>query len=433
LRRPEKHSGLKQNLINLRFTYRKTPVTLLDSLTFKNHRKATLEVYKKLGLRECLLLQTCNRVEFYAVTDREPEGVKRAIVEYWFRETHVPKTEFQNRLEESSDGEALGHLLRLTAGLESMLIGEDQVLGQIRGSFGRAKSWGVIGPLLEVIFTKAIRSGGKIRAQTGINRGAVSLGSAAVDMIERTISGLGGRKVMIIGAGETGTLVGKALAARGHRAIYVANRTFNRAARLANLLGGKAVRYAKIGEVLPIVDIVFVATSAPHVTLKKEQVIRAMEKRKGKSLLVFDLSQPRNVEQEIASLKGVRLLDIDILQGVAEENMQARLKEIENAERLVEDELRSLEATLRRRRCEPTISEIYRWAEDIRRREFRRACRLLGEIDKSQRTVVEKLTRAIVEKILHNPVTNLRRAAENGDAELYKVACTLFGLKDEGD
>jgi glutamyl-tRNA reductase len=248
-------------------------------------------------------------------------------------------------------------------------------------------------------------------------------------MTERMIPDLEKRRVMIIGAGETGELVGKALSARRHRALYVANRTYNRAVRLARLLGGESVRYSRIDSLLPRVDVVFVATSAPHLTLRQEQVARAIKKRRGKPLLIFDLSQPRNVEPSISSLKNVKLLDIDILRGIAEDNMNARLREIEKATLLVEAELKSLEAAaLRRSRLEPLISELFILAEEIRRREFMKARRMLGDIDEDQLAIVEKLTRVIVEKILHNPVSNLRRAGE-GDRELQKIACTLFGLE----
>lgn len=432
LRDSEEDLGLKQRLVNLRFTYKKTPVALLDALTFKNPRRTTLDVTKGAGIRECLLLQTCNRTEFFAVIDKNPKNMMKATAEYWLNESRVSRRDFRGHVEESFDREALEHLLRLSAGLESMLVGEDQILGQIRESFKDSKIWGTIGPFLDLIFTKAIRAGGRIRAETDINKGAVSLGSAAVKMTERILAGLEGKEVMIIGAGGTGTLVGKALAARRHSAIYVANRTFGRAERLAKLLGGKAVRYDKIDTILPRVNVVFVATSAPHMTLKEEQVSRAMERRKRSKLLIFDLSQPRNVEPEVSLIKDVRLLDIDVLKDIATENLKARLREIENAECLVEEELESLEMVIRRRRFDPFISEICGMAEDIRQREFRKACKYLREIDGDQQAVIEKLTRVIVDKILHNPVTNLRRSAENGDVELYKAAWTLFNSKSEG-
>jgi len=423
---------LEQGLLNLRFTHKTTPVSLLEALTFRNPRRVTLEIHRRCELSECLLLQTCNRTEIYFVAGGDPENARRTVIEYWLSVSGISEGEFQKHLEESRDGEALRHLLRLAAGLESMLVGEDQILGQLRDSLKSSKDWGAVGHFLDLAFTRAIRSGGKIRTETGINRGAVSLGSAAVRMTERILSGLKGRRVMIIGAGDIGALVGKALSARRHDAIYVANRTFDRAVRLARLLGGEAVRYDQIDDLLPKVDVVFVATSAPHMTLKREQVAQAMKKRKKGRLLIFDISQPRNVESEISTLKNVRLLDIDVLHNIAKDNMKARLREMENAEHLVETELQGLEIALRRNRLEPLISELCNRAEGIRQREFMKACRLLGEIGEDQRAIVEKLTRVIIDKLLHNPVNNLRKAAENDDHELHRIACTLFGLETEG-
>ncbi|MBS7623220.1 glutamyl-tRNA reductase [Candidatus Bathyarchaeota archaeon] len=426
--RPEADRFLEQSLLNLRFTHKRTPVDLLETLTFRDPGKAMAEMFRRFRLSECLLLQTCNRAEIYLVAQRDLEEVRRSVIEYWRSVAGVPGTVFQRHLEESRDSEVLRHLLRLAAGLESMIVGEDQILGQIRESLKRCKALGVLGPLLDLTFTRAVRSGGRIRSETGINKGAVSLGSAAVQMTERIIPDLEGRRVMIIGAGDTGALIGKALSARRHRAIYVANRTYDRAVRLAKLLGGEPVRYSKIDSLLQRVDVVFVATSAPHLTLRLEQVARAIKKRGNRPLLIFDLSQPRNVEPSISSIRNVKLLDIDVLRGVAEDNMKARLREIEKAELLVEAELQSLEAALRRSRLEPLISELFILAEEIRRREFMKARKLLGNIDEDQLAVVEKLTRVIVEKILHNPVNNLRRAGEN-DRELHKIACRLFGLE----
>ncbi|MEM3017886.1 MAG: glutamyl-tRNA reductase [Candidatus Bathyarchaeia archaeon] len=426
--KPEANRFLEQTLLNLRFTHKRTPVDLLETLTFRDPSRAVIEMHRRFRLSECLLLQTCNRTEIYLVTHSDLAEARRSVAEYWRSVAGVSGTVFRRHLEESRDSEAIRHLLRLAAGLESMIVGEDQILGQIRESFKSSKDLGVVGPLLDLVFTRALRSGGRIRSETGINKGAVSLGSAAVHMTEGMIPNLEGRPVMIIGAGQTGALVGKALSARRHRPIYVANRTYGRAVRLARLLGGESVKYSQIDSLLSRVDVVFVATSAPHSTLRFEQVAHAIKKRGNQPLLIFDLSQPRNVEPSISSLRNVKLLDIEVLRGVAEDNMKARLKEIEKAEFLVEAELQSLEEALRRRRLEPLISELYILAEEIRRREFMKASKLLGNIGEDQLAVVEKLTKVIVEKILHNPVSNLRRAGE-GDRELYKVACTLFGLE----
>jgi glutamyl-tRNA reductase len=383
---------------------------------------------KIANLSECVLLQTCNRIEFFTVTEEDPKNVKKAIINYWLQETTVSRRELLSHLEESVDDNALRHLLWLAAGLESMIIGENQILGQIRNNLDKSKRWTTTGPLLDIAFTKAIRCGGKIRTKTGINKCNVSIGSAAVTLTEKKIRDLHLKKIMIIGAGKTGTLVGKALSSRGYTANYIANRTYNRSKNLAKLIGSKAIRYSKINKFIPYVDVIFVATSAPYMTLKRKQIATVMKKRQ--RLLIFDLSQPRNVESEISCIKGVKLFNIDTLQNIAKKNIKARSKEIETAKRIIEDDLESIKMILKRRRFESIISQIFGQAEDIRRQECMKAYKLLGEINNDQRKILEKLTRVIVDKILQNPVINLRKAAERGDMKIRKIAGIIFGLKN---
>jgi glutamyl-tRNA reductase len=384
---------------------------------------------KLANLSECVLLQTCNRIEFFTVAEKDPKNVKKALINYWLQQTKASRKKLLTHLEESVEDNALRHLLRLTAGLESMIVGEDQILGQIRDSFNKSNNWKTIGHLLNTYFTKAIKSGGKIRTKTGINKGNVSIGSAAVTLTEKKIPDLTRKKIMIIGAGETGTLVGKALASKGYTATYVANRTYNRAKILARLLGGKAIQYNRIDKFIPQADVIFIATSAPHMTLKHKQIAEAMKHRRKKSLLIFDLSQPRNVEHEISKIKGVNLLDIDIIQNIAKKNIQTRKKEIEKAKKIIEEDLENIKMIMKRRRFESLISKICNQAEEIRRQELIKALKLLGETDEERRKILEKLTRVIVDKILQNPLINLRKAAEKDDTEIRKIASMIFGLE----
>ncbi|OGD54149.1 glutamyl-tRNA reductase [Candidatus Bathyarchaeota archaeon RBG_13_38_9] len=419
----------KSIFMNLRLTYKKTPVKLLSKLTLKNSRKATLQCMKIANLSECVLLQTCNRVEFFAVTEEDPKIVRKAIINYWLKETQTSRRELLPHLEESLEDNALRHLLWLTTGLESMIVGENQILGQIRDSFNKSKSWGAIGPLLDIIFVKTIRAGGKIRTKTGINKGNISIGSTAVNLTEKKIADVNKKKIMILGAGETGTLIGKALASRGYTAIYVANRTHDRAKILARLLGGKVIQYNKINKFIPQVDVIFVATSAPHMTLKRKQITTAMQQRRQKKLLIFDLSQPRNVEPEISTIKHVNLLNIDTLQDIAKKNIQTKRKAMETAKHIAENELESIKIIIKRRRFESLISQICGQTEEIRKTELMKAFKLLGETDKGQRQILEKLTRVIVDKVLQKPVINLRKAAESGDTEIREIIRMIFGLE----
>jgi len=257
-------------IINLRFTYKNVPVTLLERFTFKEPCEVSKEICAFSHVDECVVLQTCNRVEVFAVTTENYMFKSAAeIAEYWRQRNNLGIEEFYQNLERAFNSEVLIHLLRLTSGLESMIVGEDQILGQVQKSFEEAKESGTVGWFLKTTFEKAINTGKKVRFKTKINKGTVSIGSAAAELLEESIGGLRDKKIIIIGAGETGSLVGKALASRKHAVIFVANRTYKRGVRLAEMLGGHAVRFNKVKDLLATVDAAIVATAAPHYVLTK--------------------------------------------------------------------------------------------------------------------------------------------------------------------
>lgn len=416
-------------VVNLRFTYKKVPVTVLERLTFKEPRKILKEIHALGHVDECVILQTCNRVEIYAATSkRHLLECAKGIAEYWRQRSRLDEDGFYQKLEKSFNSGALTHLLRLTSGLESMIVGEDQILGQVQKAFEEAMKCGTIGRFLKISFEKAIKTGKKVRLKTRINEGAVSVGSAAVELLEESLGGLRDKEIIIIGAGETGGLVGKALASRKHAVIFVANRTYERGVRLASMLGGHAVRFDKVRDLLTTVDAVIVATAAPHYVLTRGIVQGVLEKRAGKELFIMDLSHPRNVEEEVANLPNVKLRNIDDLRGIAERNLEMRRREIKKAEAIIRDELRRLELMLKRERAEPLISALCSKAEEIRRKELKKALRMLGEIDDKQRRVINDLTLVLIERVLHHPILNIRKAALNDDVNMISVAQRLFNL-----
>jgi glutamyl-tRNA reductase len=416
-------------IINLRFTYKNVPVTVLEKLTFEEPREVLKDICALGHIHECVVLQTCNRIEIYAVTaENFISEAAVEIAEYWRRRSNFGREEFYQNLEQSFDYEALIHLLRLASGLESMIVGEDQILGQVQKAFEEAKECGTVGWILKTIFEKAIITGRKVRFKTRINKGTVSIGSAAVELLEESLGSLRDKKILIIGAGETGGLVGKALASRKHAVIFMANRTYERGVRLARMLGGYAVRFDKIKELLATVDAAIVATSAPHYIITKRLVEEILEKRMGKKLFIMDLSQPRNVEEEAANLFNVELRNIDDLRGIAEKNLEMRRREIEKAESIIKDELKRLELILKRERAEPVIAALCSKAEEIRRRELKKALRMLGEISDKQQKVINDLTLVLIEQVLYEPILNIRKAAINGDFDTILVAQKLFDL-----
>jgi len=424
-----REAGETEGIVDLRFTYKKTPITVLETLTFKNLHKALKEVHALRYVKECAILQTCNRVEIFAVAPRQDLAeTELEIAEHWRQRTGLDKEKFYNFLEKSANPEALIHLLRLASGLESMIVGEDQILSQVQKAFNEAKKCGAIGPVLETTFQKAIKTGRGVRVKTRINKGAVSIGSAAVDLLENALGGLEDKKVIVVGAGETGGLVGKALAVRKNAAIFVANRTYERGVRLARMLGGRAVRFNKFRELLTYVDATIVATAAPHYLLTRELVEKILDKRKDKRLLIIDLSQPRNVEESIADLPNVQLYNIDDLRVVADTNLKMRLRETKKAETIVKNEVRRLKLMLKRKQAEPIISAMCGRAEEIRRKELKKALKMLGKLDAKQRKVIEDLTHKLTERILYPPIIKLRKAATSGDVNKVSIAQELFDL-----
>ncbi|MGP8320060.1 MAG: glutamyl-tRNA reductase [Methanosarcinaceae archaeon] len=378
-------------------------------------------LYAQELIHECAVLKTCNRVEIYVVS---PKGSK--ILFHFAKKMGV-----SSRIVEFYDhDETLSHLLRLTSGLESMIVGEDQILGQIKELYGIAKDIGTTGRMLDTAFSKAIQVGKRVRTETGINRGSVSIGSAAVDLADGILNGLIGKTILVIGAGEMGTLVARALAHKNINAIYIANRTFEKAEILANELGGLAVPYSKIEEYVKTADVVISATSAPHYVLTEEIMSKAMENRDYEILLI-DIANPRDIEDSVTQVLNVTLHNIDGLRIINEKNMQMRYEEAKKAEVLIEEELLLLKTQFKRQRADGLISELYARLYKVREHEKERAINRLKayhSIGDIETKVIDDLTHSIVNKIVAGPTKVLRDAAEHDDEEMLNTMSKLFEL-----
>jgi len=322
------------------------------------------------------------------------------------------------------DKKALKHLLRLASGLESMIIGEDQILGQIKDAKLEALKRGLCGPTLNMIFNKAVHVGQIIRNKTKINKGSVSIGSAAVELAESVQGDLKCKKVLVIGAGEMGALVARALAEKQLKAIVVANRTYDRAVRLARELGGYAIQFDRLDEALSDADVVISATAAPHYILTRERVEKAIPIERRDSVTMIDIANPRDIEEKVREL-GIKLFNIDDLRGIAEKNRRKRENEARKAEQIIEKELELLVNSLKYKKVEPLISQIRKSMEEIRIRETEKAIQMLGELEGKEK-IIDDLTRSIVNKIFHDIISKLRKAAEEDDEELIKACEKLF-------
>jgi len=406
------------------------------------HRKASIDEIEKAWhgdvetllrwvgshdlVNECAVLKTCNRVEIYVVS---PRGEK-VLFEL------AKKARVSSRIIDFHDhDESLLHLLRLASGLESMIIGEDQILGQMKDLIQIAMKTGTTGWMLDTAFKKAIQVGKRVRKETRINERSISVGSAAVDLAEEILGDLAGKSVLVIGAGETGELISKALKAKDIGSLYVTNRTFSSAECLAECLGGIAIPFEEMRDHLKIADVVISATAAPHYILLKEDIERAMEGRDSRDckLLLIDIANPRDIDEAAATVPGVELHNIDSLKNISSENMRQRMAEMEKVDAIIEEEFGLLKAKYKRKQAEELLAQLYSQAEVIKDQEVRKAMNKLGAyhtLGEIEQQVLQDMSHSIVNKLLADPTKVLKRAAEVGDEELLKSLSQLFRLEE---
>jgi glutamyl-tRNA reductase len=357
-----------------------------------------------------LLLQTCNRVEVIV------QGEAAALSDF---------LQEQNRhgffIREGID--ALRHLFELAAGVDSMIVGEDQIIGQLKKALADAQTATTSSSLLELCINKAVHVGIEVRKRTEINRGAVSVGSAAVLLAESQIGTLEGKHILVIGSGEMGLLVAQALAAKHLTAMYVANRTYGRAKILAEKIGGKAVRLSELYHYVTLSDVVISCTSAPHPIIRTQDLKQAMKARcwpvegHPQPVILIDIAQPRDVEEGAEAIDGVRLFTIDNLRTINEQTMNNRKAEAERAREFIEDELVIFLRQLNRKTADDILASLHSWAEAVRKRERDKAISRLGCSDDRTAEVVDDLSRVLAKKLLTDATFAVRASAESGDLE----------------
>ncbi|MBN1245882.1 glutamyl-tRNA reductase [Candidatus Bathyarchaeota archaeon] len=424
------HSSAKNiNIINVRITHKTARVLLMEAVAFKDTGSTLKTVRSMKNVDECVLIQTCNRIELYIVSE-EGAKVAKAVKEFLAKNAGAMVEEASKAIEYSLNGDSLRHILRLTSGLESMVIGEDQVLKQVWDAYLEARSAKTAGIVLKHLFMRAMSIGRRVRKETGINKGAVSIGSAAVELAESLLGKLDQKKILVMGAGEMGTLVAKALARRCLKPIFIANRTYARAVKLAEVLSGKAVKFDKLEEALVDADVVICSTSAPHYLLTKDLVSKFIKKRQNKNdLIIIDISNPRNVEKSTQEVERVKLYGIDDLQLIAEKNKQKRQKSVEKASKIIDEELILLNRDIKIQSVRDIVSLLFSRAEEIRQKELTKALNMLGNVDEKEKKIIEDLTFILLKQTYAPIVENLRSAAKDDDKKLIEVAIKLFGME----
>lgn len=421
-------------IVCLSASHKNASLPMLESLIISEEEEVMRSLCAET-VNECIILQTCHRVEIYCVLqDTKSEEALRQILKIWSTRTGVSLDLINKTISLYQGRDSLLHLFYLASGLESLVLGEDQILGQVRTAYLRAKKSGTAGLMLDKAFMKAINMGRRVRNKTKINEGAVSVSSAAIDFAAKKMGNLSSRKVLIIGAGEAGSLAADALKNRGIAAVIIANRTYKKSVELAKKVSGKAIRFNHISDVLCEVDLVIGAISVTRPFLSRLQVASAIAKNDcSKKLMLIDISQPRAFEEEIGSLQGVCLKTIDDLKEIVDENLKNRQIEAEKCKTIILEELARFEKELSKLIAQPVISEIYHKFEEIRQKELARAIRKLGESDEKKLSVLERFSRELIERIAQIPIEQLRKAALNNDGELLSAAKQLFQMRSLKD
>jgi glutamyl-tRNA reductase len=420
---PETGVGLAR-IINARVTYRNAPMHLLEKFTFKDIDKAHKAFLNRAGFDECVILQTCNRVEIFGAA-KDPDEDK--LLEEWVSAAGLSEKDLGS-IEINRGKDAIVHLMRLASGLESLVVGEDQILGQVRRAFEFSRAHRYARANLSVVFDRALKAGSRIRTATGINKGNVSIASVAVNLAEEYFEDLKNKTVLLIGTGEAASLVAKVLKRRDIN-FMIASRVPERAHAFAETVAGIPIAFETALEMLRIVDVIFTATMAPYHLITYERIENAMMNRKGRSsMMIFDLSNPRTVDERVATIRGVKLITMDQIAELVGKNMRSRMKEVDSAEKMINEEMKSFDTIMKRMKAEPVVMAVFRNVDTIRERELKKALTMIGKkLAPEEAKIVEQLSYAIVEGILSIPMNNLRKEIEEGgNEELMKIVTKLF-------
>ena len=415
---------MKQNIINARVTFRKSPIHVLEKFAFKDMPDACLTFKKNSSVSECVIIQTCNRIELFAASDN-PNFDK--IKSTWASLTGQEEDVFRDTLEVCENKDAYEHLLKLTSGLESLVVGEEQILGQIKQSISVARHAKASGKRLNKLFDRSIRIGTRIRNSTGIGKGGISLGSMAVKLAEENVDDIKSKHVLLIGTGEAATMVAKSLKKRGYT-FNVTSRTMERSIGFSQTLGGKPTKFEDVLSGFNNYEIIFVATTAPYFLVTFDRMKDAMKNKKS-GAMILDLSNPRTVDEKVATIPGIKLMNIDQIAEMIDKNMKKRKDKVSTVENIISEEVPVIEATMKRLDAEPLVKDVFTNADSMRIKELQKALQMLGETDEKRIKIIDELTKAVVESIVSAPMNNLRRASEQGSPELLEIASKLFNYK----
>jgi glutamyl-tRNA reductase len=419
----------RPQIVLLGVNHNTAPVEVRESLSLSGSETPALRLFSELpSCAEVVFLSTCNRVEVLVSTNRLDE-VKKSIKELWLGKGKMDSNTLQGALYEYEGMSAIRHLFRVASSLDSMVVGEPQILGQLKDAYRMALEAKTAGMVLNRLLHKAFSVAKRVRTETRIASHAVSISYAAVELAKKIFGDLEGKNGMLIGAGEMAELAAQHLIASGAEKLVVANRTLSRAVELSRSLGGSAISLEEVGEALVDADIVISSTGAPGIILSKDQVKRIMRPRRHRLLFFIDIAVPRDIDPKVNEIDNVYLYDIDDLKGVIEFNKAEREKEASKADRMVRAEVIKFMAWMESLNVVPVIQHLQEKAEAVRQKELSRSHKVLESLNDEQQKALDVLTRSIVQKILHDPVVFLKKSAQEKDSDMMLDAtCRLFGI-----
>lgn len=412
--------------------HRTAPVMVREKLAFagQNLEEALKQLQAHPAIQGCVILSTCNRTEIYASISETDEGLNtiRGFLAQW---SGTDVSEIINMTYCHALYDAIRHLFRVSSGLDSMLLGETEILGQVRAAYLQACEHQTTNSILNTLFQQALAVGKRVRAETKIDHNAVSISYAAVELAKSRLGGnLSDRTALIIGAGQMSELAAKHLLANGISGIIVSNRSFQRAQALAEQVSGRAVHLNELSHYLVTADIIISSTAAPHCVIKAPEIRTLIEKRNGREIVMIDLAVPRDIETGVGRLNGVHLYDIDALETVVDQNLAERKKAAVQAERIINGELNDFMRWLGAQFVIPSISALKQWGEEIKNQELEQALNRLEPLSAHDKKVVCSMAHSIVNQILHVPITQLKGYALTNEGHLYtEVLQNLFQLE----
>lgn len=419
------------HLVLIGLSHKTAPVEVREKLAFPEDRidEALLNLTSKPSVDEAVILSTCNRTEIYTLAS-DPEKASEDIISFFADFHNMPATELNGYLYTKLGLDVAKHAFSVSSSLDSMIIGEGQILGQVKQAYGKSLQRKTTGRVLNRLFKEALTIGKKVRTDTDIGESAVSISYAAVELAKRLFGELNNKTVLLVGAGKMSELTAKHLTSSGIQNVLVTNRTFQRAEEMAQKFDGEALPFDQLTKSLALADIIISSTGATQVVITKEQMADAMRKRKNRPVFLIDIAVPRDIDPEINNLYNAYLYDIDDLQGVVQTNLSERQKEARKAHDMIDDNLQSFNKWTATLEVVPTITALRQKADLIRQKELAKAVSMLGEIDQSQIDTMNAMAQAIINKLLHEPTIKIKECAGEKEGRAYiKSISELFSLK----